>query len=248
MLEYPQVAVHNLHYNAAPVAEMVLALLLSAAKFIVPLDRSLRGNDWSPRYEPSRSLLLEGKTALILGYGEIGQRVARMCHGLGMRVLVIRRSGVATENGKVEIHPAGELEAVLPQADALLITLPHTPETDGLIGQNELALLPSEAVLVNIGRGGIVDEGALYRALKDGIICAAGLDVWYNYPAEEDARTNTPPSSYPFQELDNVVMSPHRAGHSRETDRLRMEHLAELLNTAARGEDIPNKVDLDAGY
>ena len=93
-----------------------------------------------------------------------------------------------------------------------------------------------------------MDEGALYRALKDGIICAAGLDVWYNYPAEEDARTKTPPSSYPFQELDNVVMSPHRAGHSRETDRLRMEHLAELLNTAARGEDIPNKVDLDAGY
>jgi phosphoglycerate dehydrogenase-like enzyme len=103
-------------------------------------------------------------------------------------------------------------------------------------------------VLVNVGRGPIVDEAALYAALRDGTLYAAGLDVWYNYPADEAARAHTPPSDYPFHELDNVVMSPHRAGSSVETEALRMVHLARLLNAAARGEPMPNRVDLEAGY
>jgi phosphoglycerate dehydrogenase-like enzyme len=168
---------------------------------------------------------------------------------MGMEVVGIRRSTqVAGGDRADEIYPISGLEDALPRADALIICLPHTPETDSLLGENELSLLPSDAVLVNVGRGGIVDEGALYRALRDGTIFAAGLDVWYNYPADTASRANTPPSSYPFHELDNVVMSPHRAGHSRKTERLRMAHLAELLNAAARGEEMPNKVDLEAGY
>jgi phosphoglycerate dehydrogenase-like enzyme len=93
-----------------------------------------------------------------------------------------------------------------------------------------------------------VAEGALYHALSDGTLYAAGLDVWYNYPPDQAARAHTQPSAYPFHELDNVVMSPHRAGGSTETERLRMQHLAELLNAAARGESMPNRVDLEAGY
>ncbi len=248
MDDFGHIAVHNLHYNATPVAEMILTLLLAAAKRIVPMDRSLRAHDWTPRYQPSPSILLEGKTALILGYGAIGRRVARMCRGLGIRVLATRRNVAAQTDYPDEVHPPEALRRLLPQANALLICLPHTPATDGLIGADELALLPPDALLVNVGRGPIVEQAALYHALRDGALGAAGLDVWYNYPADEAARAHTPPSDYAFYQLDNVVMSPHRASGSDKTSLLRMTHLAELLNAAARGETMPNRVDLKAGY
>jgi phosphoglycerate dehydrogenase-like enzyme len=246
MLDFPHVAVHNLHHNAVPVAEMAVALMLAAAKLIIPMDRALRAHDWTTRYQPNPFILLEGKTALILGYGAIGQQVARLCRALGMKVLAIRRHISALSPD--EIYPLNALHGLLPQANVLIICLPHTPETMGLIGESELALLPPGAVLVNVGRGPIVDEAALYHALREGTLHSAGLDVWYNYPADETARSHTPPSAYPFHELDNVVMSPHRAGGSDESEMRRMTHLAVLLNAAARGDEMPNRVDLQAGY
>jgi phosphoglycerate dehydrogenase-like enzyme len=249
MLEFPEISVHNLHHNAAPTAELAITLMLAAAKFIVPMDRALRSHDWRPRYRPSPAVLLAGKTALILGYGAIGRRVARMCQGLGMNVLAVRRRTTGTHHdGLAEIHPAEALHELLPRAQVLLLCLPHTPETNGWIGKPELSLLPAQAVLVNVARGAIVDEAALFGALHDGSLYAAGLDVWYEYPSDEPSRSNTPPSRYPFHTLNNVVLSPHRGGGSLETEMLRMEHLAQLLNAAARGEPVPNDVDLRAGY
>jgi phosphoglycerate dehydrogenase-like enzyme len=249
MLDFPSINVHNLHHNAAPVAETTLALLMAAAKQIVPLDRALRAGDWRPRYRPSPALLLDGKTALILGFGTIGRRVAGLCKKLGMEVLATRRNSVtSTVEPADEVHPMSALPVLLARANALIICLPHTPETDALIGESELNLLPPDAVLVNVGRGPIVDEAALYRALRDGRLHAAGLDVWYNYPKDEASRSSTPPSNFPFYELDNVVMSPHRAGDSRESNFLWMDYLAALLNAAVRGEPLPNRVDVRAGY
>jgi phosphoglycerate dehydrogenase-like enzyme len=251
LIEFPDLAVHNLHHNAPIVAEFAITLLLAAAKWIVPMDRALRSNDWTPRYQPSPVVLLNGKTALVLGYGAIGQRVARLCRGLGMEVVAVRRHAGAPLNdaaAEVSCAPLEALHRLLPRANALIICLPHTPETSGLIGAQELSLLPAGAILVNVGRGSIVDEAALYHALRDGTLYAAGLDVWYNRPADEAGRSHTPPSAYPFHELDNVVMSPHRAGWCTETQTMRMAHLAALLNAAARGEPMPNKVDVRAGY
>ena len=259
MREFPGVAVHNLHHNALPVAEHALALLLAAAKSLVPMDQALRRHDWRPRYEPNPSLLLEGRTALVLGYGAIGRKVAALCQGLGMEVIAIHRQKKAADRQEeggsyetggagVRLAPVKDLHRLLPRAGALLVCLPYTDETAGLIGARELALLPAEAVLVNIGRGPIVDEAALYHALRDGRLYAAGLDVWYHYPEDVESRSSTPPSTYPFHKLPNVVMSPHRAGGSTQTEELRAIHLARLLNTAARGEPMPNRVNLDAGY
>ena len=246
MRDFPHISIHNLHHNAAPVAEMAVALMLAAAKLVIPMDRALRAHDWTPRYQPGPAILLEGKTALILGYGAIGQRVAGLCRALGMKVMAVRRHVVTPSPD--EVYPPDALHSLLPQANVLIICLPHTPETTGLIGERELALLPPGAVLVNVGRGPIVDEAALYHALREGTLRSAGLDVWYNYPADEAARSHTPPSAYPFHELDNVVMSPHRAGGADETEIRCMTHLAALLNAAARGEEMPNWVDLQAGY
>lgn len=246
---YPNLTVHNLHHNAQPVAELAMALLLAAAKYVVSFDRSLRIHDWSPRYQrPSPAVLLAGKTALILGYGAIGRAVGSLCRAFGMRVRATRRTPRSTEEDGIDIYPADALENLLAETDALIVCLPHTAETDGLVGSRQLALLPHQAVLVNIGRGPIVDQQALYDALRSGTILAAGLDVWYNYPAEEGSRSSTPVADCPFWELDNVVMSPHRGGATRDTERLRMTHLAELLNAAAQGEIMPNRVDLQKGY
>jgi phosphoglycerate dehydrogenase-like enzyme len=146
------------------------------------------------------------------------------------------------------IYTLDNLQALLPSAQVLLITLPLTKMTEDIIGQRELELMPSNSILVNIGRAKIVDEKALYEALKNGRIGAAGLDVWYTYPPDEESRLFTYPSEYPFWELENVVMSPHRAGLTDDINYLRMDHLAVLLNAAARKEEIPNKVTLSLGY
>ena len=249
LLANPALAVHNLHHNAAATAELAIALLLAAAKCIVPLDRALRQGDWRPRYGPPVALALTGKTALVLGYGEIGKRVAIGCLGLGMRVVAVRRQATAGErDGPVAVHPPSALATLLPAADALVIALPLTEATEGLIGARELALLPPRAVLVNVGRGPIVGEAALYEALVSGRLHAAGLDVWYHYPEDEAARASTLPGHRPFHELDQVVLSPHRGGDNLETEERWPEALAALLNAAARGEPLPNRVDPSAGY
>lgn len=248
MLEFPDIAVHNLHHNAAAAAEMAISLMLAASKFLLPADRALRRHDWRPRYRPNPAVLLDGRTVLILGYGAIGRRVAQACRGLGMKVTATRRH--PPEEGSPDVYCPEALPQLLPQANVLLIALPLTDETERLIGERELALLPPRSVLVNVGRGPIVQEEALYQALRNQTLLAAGLDVWYNYPAGKGARVNTPPSAYPFHRLDNVIMSPHRAGSggSDEIELRRMDHLARLLNAAAAGEQMPNRVDLSLGY
>jgi len=248
--DYPQIKVYNLHHNAAPTAEMAIALLMAAAKFLLPFDRTFREHDWRPSYQPDPSFLMEGKTALILGFGHVGQRVGRFCQALGMDVIAVRRhpetpliTGV-----QAEIHPPEVLNQILPRTDILIITLPITSETEGLIGAKQLASLIPGGILVNVGRGRIVDQAALFDALKDGTLSAAGLDVWYNYPKTPEERGSTPPANYPFHQLENVVMSPHRGGGSKETEILRMQHLAELLNALHNGTPTQNRVDISAGY
>jgi len=245
MAKIPHVAVHNLHHNAPATAEMALALLLAAAKSIVAADNNLRLGDWTMRGEMSAAVQLEGATALVLGYGAIGRRVARGCRGLGMKVIAVARHSAMPE-GDDELHLVDALPEVLPRADALLVCLPATPHTEGLLGPNQLALLPQHCVLVNVARGQIVHEQALYDALRAKRIRAAGLDVWWKYPDSDPAQCA--PSRFPFHELPNVVMSPHRGGHVQQTESLRMKALAELLNAAAQGRPMPHKVDLGKGY
>jgi phosphoglycerate dehydrogenase-like enzyme len=250
MLKYPHLALHNLHHNAAPTAETALMLLLTAAKQILPIERRFREHDWTPRYQPNPALSLYGKTILILGFGHIGQFIARSCQGMGMNILAIRRNPDAPvpEDIQVEVKSPDHLHKLLPRSNVLMVTLPLTEETHGIIGQAELELLPPDAIVVNVGRGSVIDQEALYFALKEGSLHSAGIDVWYNYPPDPESRENTPPADFPFHELENVIMSPHRGGGAKDVEILRMTHLAQLLNEAAKGEPLPNKVDLTLGY
>ncbi len=246
LADFPNIAVHNLHHNAPIVAEFTMALLLAAAKFIVPLDRGLRAGDWTPREGSRRSVMLAGKTCLILGYGEIGRRVATMCRGFDMKVIAVRSQQQESDGIAHEIHTLDSLDTLLPRAEVVVIALPLTPETRGLLSEQRLGLLPRAAVLVNVGRGPIVDEEALYNALHERRIAGAGIDVWYTYPKDGE-EAPTAPSQFPFGDLDNVVMSPHRGGGVADTETLRAEALADMLAAAAEGRPLPNRVDLARG-
>lgn len=248
--DFRKMTVHNLHHNAPMTGEMAVALLLAAAKSLIPVDQTFRGHDWTPRYTDTPCMVLEGKTALVLGYGKVGRYVTRVCWAMGMRVLAIKRRVDERAANLVTLGALDKLHEWLPKAHILVVCLPGTPETTSLIGEDEIAMLPRGALVVNVGRGSVIDQKALYCALKDGHLMGAGLDVWYNYPPDPEARTHTPPSDYPFHELENVVMSPHRAGGGglHEVEIRRMDALAESLNAAASGQPIPNRVDLRLGY
>lgn len=245
---HPRVHLHNLHHNAPQVAELAVALLYAAAKRIVPYDRALRQGDWRPRYEPARAVLLNGKTAVVLGYGAIGRHIAQILYGIGMKVIGVNRSGAGDPGRADSVFPVGRLQEVLPQAEALMVSLPLTDETRGLLDAEALQLLPEGSLISNIGRGAIIDQWALFHALQSGHLGGAGLDVWWNYPTDADARASTYPSDAPLHELDNVVMSPHRGGSVVERTAGWSAALAKLLNACARGEEVPNRVDVEKGY
>ena len=248
LLNFPHIHVHNLHHNAIATAEYAVALLLTIAKQIIPFDTALRINNWLPRYQPNPSIMLHGKLALILGFGHIGQHIAKILQGFGMQIMAIRNSH--DKSLLVEVHSIDALKSLLPRADVLFISLPLTPDTKNLLDAEEFALLRSHVIVINIGRAEIINQFALYNALRERKIAAAGLDVWYRYPQDESLRKNTPPADYPFNKLDNIVLSPHRAGglNSEEIEKLRITHLADLLNKALHDEPLPNRVDVIKGY
>lgn len=240
--------VHNLHHNAASTAETALALLLAAAKRVVPMDRALRAHDWSARYADSPAIVLEDRTALVLGLGAIGMRVACALVGLGMHVHAVRRDTDAPspELPGVSVNGPHALDPLLVVASVVVVALPLTDATRGLLDARRLARLPDGAIVVNVGRGEIVDEAALYAEVSSGRL-AAGLDVWWQYPKTDESRTHTPPSRFPFHELDNVVLSPHRGGSSDDVEERRMDALADLLLSLS-GDTPPAPVDLARGY
>lgn len=241
--KHPRVSLHNIHHNSVSASEMALTLMLAAAKRIIPADQALRKNDWSPRYRPE-GLIIRDSRVLVVGWGSIGKQIGKACTAMGAEVKGISRTG----NGNT--FPAESLHSLLPETDILFLSVPSTESTKGLIGEKELSLLPDSAVLVNISRGNVVDEKALYLALKNGRLGAAGLDVWYNYPHSTESRTDTMPSAFSFGDLPNVVMSPHRGGAFglRSQEERRIRDLAVVIKNLIAGLPDNSKVDLEMGY
>lgn len=227
----PRLKLYNLHHNSAPTAEMALALLLAAVRFLVPADRELRQGRWMGREGEDRQYVLDGKAACILGYGAIGKRIGVALEAMGMAVRGIGR------------YNLNELDEALSASHALVAAAPLTPETRGLIDARRLALLRDPRMVVNVGRGAVIDEEALYEGCRSGEIAVAGIDVWYQYPGEEPVF----PSRFPFEELDNVVMSPHRGGAGDVAEERRAQALANLVRAIASGNP-PPAVDPALGY
>jgi len=191
--------------NAFAVAEHTLALMLAVARRIPLLDRKMRGGAWP------RVLLtpLLGKTLGVFGLGAIGRRVAQLGRAIGMEVLGWSARGETGRAKAVGARPASK-EELLRSADIVSLHLRLAPETMGFLGRTDLALMKPTAILVNTGRGALVDREALLDALREKRILGAGLDVFHEEP--------TPPDD-PLFALPNVVLSPHVAGQTPEVIR-----------------------------
>ena len=246
------VTVCNSHSNARAVAEMAVGLLLAITKKIPLHDSRLRQGEWM-RPKPGRPdshyppTLLGGKTALCVGYGAVARQVVTLLSGFGMRFIATEARLVSPAPQPLEaLYAAKQLHEIIPQADILFITIPLLPSTRGLIDAQAFNLMRSTAYLINTSRGEVIDEAALFDVLKARHIAGAAIDTWYQYP--KAGQPNVLPSAqFPFHELENLVLSPHRAGFADGE----LPHLADAvhnLNRLAAGQSLINHVDIHAGF
>jgi phosphoglycerate dehydrogenase-like enzyme len=182
---------------------------------------------------------LNEATAGIVGLGGIGRAVAHRAAALGMTVVASRRGGGDGPDGVEVLHGEGALHQLLPRADYLVITVPLTAETEGLIGARELAMLPDGAVVINVARGAVLDEEALIHALRSGRLRGAGLDVFAREPLPDDS---------PLWTLPNVLVTPHVSGASHRFWRRQTELIVQNIRRYAAGQPLRNTVDKKAGY
>lgn len=201
--------VSNVHGHEVPIAEFTIHAVLEHFVQLWQYPARLDAQAWTEAYA-SRAQHDEayGKTLAIVGFGHIGQEIARRAKALGMHVVAVTRSGKPTAPELAdEFVAVSELDAVLPRARALVLCCPLDDSTRDLIGARELALLPPQALLVNVARAEVVEEQALYEALRDQRLGRAVLDVWYQYPKK--GQPSVPPSRWPLHELPNVRATPH---------------------------------------
>lgn len=238
-------ALANAYGHEAGIAEYVMGTMIELTRSFRRLDQKLRQGVWESQWSvgtPAPPLWpeLAGKTLGILGFGHIGEALARRAHAFDMKVCAIRRQAQAdTPAGVMFIGGSERLDELLALSDYLAITLSLSAETRGLIDARRLSLMKPKAYLINVARAEIVDEQPLYQALAAKRLAGAALDVWYRYPT---GAGGTAPSTMPFQELDNVIMTPHVSGWTEGMIEARAGVIAENIARTARGETPLNAI------
>jgi phosphoglycerate dehydrogenase-like enzyme len=216
--------------HAGPLAEFAMLGLLAFARGLPRLLADKHEHRW--RHYPVAEL--RGATVLVLGLGQIGHEVARLTGAFGMEVLAINRRGESDSPHISELGTLDALTAILPRADAVVVTLPLTEQTKGLLDEEKLERMKDGAILVNVGRGGVVDEEALVDALRAGKLRGAALDVFATEPL---------PAESSLWELPNVIISPHTAALSpRENERI-VRLFTDNVKRYLAGEPLRNRVD-----
>lgn len=234
------VTVCNVYGHEYAIAEHVFMVMAALNRELVAADTALRAGLWS-HGRPLREL--RGRTICIVGLGRIGRELARWAGFYGMRATGVTRTPGGSSVAGLGLAALGglaDLPRIAADADFLVNALPLTTETAGLIGAGVLAGLPRGACLVNVGRGPVVDEVALYESLRDGRLAGAAIDVWYRYP-ERDGQVIYP-ADRPFHELSNVILTPHQAGYTEGTMRHRWQAIAENIRRLGVGEPLANVV------
>jgi phosphoglycerate dehydrogenase-like enzyme len=223
------------------IAEWALMCMLVLSRRLLVYDRALREGRWHRYGDDALALerLLRGRVLGIVGLGHIGRETAALGRAVGMDVVAATRSpGAGRGEGLRWVGALDELPRLLAESDFVVLAVPATPETVGLIGADELRALGPDGYLLNPARGEVVDEEALFRALRDGTIAGAAIDTWYRYPRAPGEVVQ--PSRFPFGELENVVMTPHSSGRSEETRAGRWAWLEAQLRRLERGEPLEN--------
>jgi phosphoglycerate dehydrogenase-like enzyme len=224
--------------HAKPLVEFCVMVMLMFHKGLLRMVRDQQRKHWE-RYAGTD---LAGRTLVIIGVGSIGSEVARACKALGMTVIGVDRPDFTYDpksSSLDEYHPVSELPAVLRRAEHLVLIAPHTPDTSGMIGADELALLPEGAILINISRGALVNEPALIEALRSGHLGAAGLDVFAEEPLPQDS---------PLWEMPNVLVSPHSGSTSDRENRRLTDLFCGNLRRFLAGDPLLNVLDTKRLY
>jgi len=231
------VSLANVHGHETGIAEYVIGAMLALTRDFSRLDTALRAGEWRSQWSvgvapPPTWSELAGKTLGILGYGRIGQAVARRARAFDMNISAIRRD-VGPDDEPAFLGGPDSIGEVLRRSDYVLISMPATSETVGSIDRGRLGLMKPTAFLINVARAEIIDEDALYEALVQRSIAGAALDVWYRYPSKPGCAA---PATRPFHELPNVLMTPHVAGWTDGMLDTRAKLIAENIRRVAYGQ------------
>jgi len=248
--KYP-VVVCNSHSNAGIVAEYAVGLMMAIVKKIPFHDKQLRLGKWMrPRKNSTDSFfppdVIAGKTIGFVGYGAIARKITQLLSGFGVSFMAVDARQTAPPPEPLQFLGAPNQAAyVMAQSDIVFVAVPLTAKTAGMINGDLLKRMKPSAYLINISRGEVVNESDLYDTLKERLIAGAAVDTWFDYPTE--ACPDTLPSTYPFHELDNLVLSPHRAGFAGGL----LPHLddaIENINRLATGRPLVNCVNPNDGF
>jgi phosphoglycerate dehydrogenase-like enzyme len=242
------IRISNVHGNARSVAERCIALALSFYGRIIDYHNDLKQFQWHG-YWAKGTLSdtwesIQGKTCAVIGTGEIGKAIARYLKVFDCRTIGFKKRAI-TEKPDCFDEITTDLNEALEKGELIFITLPLTEDTRGMFSAEILRRLKGK-FLVNVGRGLIVDEEGLYRALKEGILAGAGIDTWYNYP--EKGKTTAKPSKYPIHELPNVILSPHLAGFTPQAAGVNIEQTIENIRSYIQTGRAKYEVDPDLMY
>jgi len=218
-------------------AEFVLGAIFYFAKDF----RRLIRNQITGRWEQFDVDMAAGSTVGIIGYGDIGRAVATRAKAIGMKVLALKRHPEKRVDGDVadDVFGPEQCAMMISKSDYIVVTAPLTPETRGMVGETEIQAMKREAVVINVGRGAVIDEKALIRALRNGKIRGAALDVFEEEPL---------PAGHPFYGMQNVLLSPHSTDHTRDWLDNAMEFFAEQCERYLDGKPLLNIVNKKLGY
>ncbi len=222
---------------AIPISERVLEMMLSLAKQTPVMFQQKQEKAW--RRVPAQELY--EATVGLISLGHVGKEVAKRAKAFNMKVVATRRTARAGELVPFvdEVLPLSSLPELIAQSDYLVLCLPLTKESKGLIGEEQLKLMKKSAYLINVARAEIVDDEALQRALREGWIAGAALDVFPKEPLPEDS---------PYWEMPNVIISPHIAGQSPRNDERMTAVFVENLRRYVSGQPLQNVIDIERGY
>ena len=218
--------------NAAPVAEFTIGAMIALARRIVPAHISTAAGGWEKNEVWKRSVMVSGKTVGIVGLGSIGKGVVRRLAGFDCRILYHNRNPLPADEEDALGVTYRALDSLLAESDIVTLHCPLSPETKGLLDARAFGLMKRGALLVNVARGGVVVEADLIRALEDGTLAGAAVDVFEAEP---------PPKDHPLLRMSNVIVTPHSASTAFENSGKGIAHWLGNIERVSRGEAIPEQ-------
>jgi len=232
----------NAYGHEPALGEFAIMMMLAWRHRLFDIATSFREGSWSwsPMVGGAIRGKIGGQTVGVVGLGHIGHEVAWRAAALGCRVLAVNRTMREKPASVDHVFSWIELDRMLGECDIIVLSCALTPETTGLIDGRRLAAMKPSTFLINLARSPIVEEQALYHALRDGVIGGAALDTWWRYPSAGDPAPR--PSCYPFHELPNVIMTPHCSPRTDGTIERRSRDVARNIDRFVRGEPLENVV------